>query len=88
MKFNLELIKTSETCPEQYDVKIKSTQVAYIRVRHGEVRVDVPDAGGDTIYAAGIAGDGAFEDEEREWYLERCKQAIELYYMQRIMEGT
>lgn len=81
----LTLIKTCDMCPEQYDVLIGKTTVGYLRVRHGHFTVQVPDAGGETIYMADVAGDGAFEDEERAWFLERAKSAIQIHYQVQMM---
>ena len=47
---SLEFKMTCRACPEQYDVFEDGVQVAYVRLRHGSLRVDVPDCGGETIY--------------------------------------
>jgi hypothetical protein len=73
----LRLVQTSPMCPEQYDAfDENNTQVGYLRLRHGIFSVDVPDAGGRTIYEAVPKGDGAFEDDERGYFLEQAKKRI------------
>jgi hypothetical protein len=48
--YNFEMTCTG--CPEQYDVfDEQGEQVAYIRLRWGTLRVDVPDCGGEDIYS-------------------------------------
>ena len=64
-KNGLELKMTCGACPEQYDVFKDGNQVAYYRLRHGQFRVDYPEAGGETIYKAEPSGDGIFKDNER-----------------------
>lgn len=75
------LQKTCYACPEQYDVFAGAELVAYFRLRHGEFRVDVPDAGGDTIYTAEPNGDGIFDDNERVHYLTEAILAVQNYYI-------
>jgi len=73
----LRLVQTCGACPEQYDVFDGDQQVGYIRLRHGTMRVDCPDAGGDTVYTANPKGDGIFEDDERDYYLRFAVDAIQ-----------
>lgn len=73
----LRLVKTCDACPEQYDVFDGTQQVGYIRLRHGTMRVECPDAGGETVYTARPAGDGIFEPHERDYYLRFAVHAIE-----------
>jgi hypothetical protein len=62
----LRLVRTCAACPEQYDVFEGETQVAYLRLRHGRFRADVPDCGGDTVYSTeDCKGGGNFASEER-----------------------
>ena len=70
---NLRFKMTCIACPEQYDVFDPSeNQVAYVRLRHGELRCDYPKCGGETIYEAEPEGDGCFDsDEERDYHLEK-----------------
>lgn len=77
LKNNLTLKLTSGACPEQYEVFDNSgKQVAYLRLRHGEFRVDFPDCGGETIYEADPIGDGTFNEDERLVYLTNAMRAI------------
>lgn len=70
------LVETCGGCPEQYDAFLDGKQVGYLRLRHGQFRVDFPDCGGKTIYSASPNGDGIFDDDEREFYLNKAKDAI------------
>ena len=72
----MRLVKTCDACPEQYNVFIGKRQVGYIRLRHGELTVSCPDAGGRVILTILVRGDGRFEDDEREYYLSLVKEAI------------
>jgi len=78
-KYKLEL--TCFMCPEQWDVFDPSlTRLGYIRLRHGEFRVDYPDCGGKTLISeyVGFDGDGAFLNEEiRNVYLLKAVKAID-----------
>lgn len=65
----LHLKCTCSFCPEQYDVFDGGKQVAYMRLRHGEFRVDFPDIVGVAIFLGNPFGDGQFESDEREAYL-------------------
>lgn len=72
----IKLFLTCSGCPEQYDAFLDGKKVGYLRLRHGEFRVDVPDCGGPTIYAAYPEGDGIFDYDERERYLREAVAAI------------
>lgn len=74
----IRLVKTCSACPEQYDAFEDGKQVGYLRLRHGEFRVDYPDCGGETIYTATPNGDGEFfDDDERDYFLRFAVDAIE-----------
>jgi hypothetical protein len=74
-KYRYEL--TCGACPEQYDVyDIDDKQVAYVRLRHGYLYCSVPYSGGEVIYEAYPKGDGIFEEDEREKYLQEIDFAI------------
>ena len=66
-------LKTCEACPEQYDIYTKSgQQVGYVRLRWGELRVDYPKCGCDTIYSYKFEDNmkGGFDSqEERDKFL-------------------
>ncbi|WP_335955452.1 hypothetical protein [Acinetobacter guillouiae] len=73
----IDLVKTCGESPEQYDAFYKGKQVGYLRLRHGEFRVDYPDCGEETIfYSEEMQGDGKFKDDERDEFLLKAKQAI------------
>ena len=73
---HIRLVQTCYACPEQYDAFLGDRQVGYLRLRHGEFRVDVPDCGGETVYEAEPEGDGIFADHERDHFLLEAKRAI------------
>jgi hypothetical protein len=63
---DIRLERTCYACPEQYDAYgPDGRKVAYLRLRHGRLTVDMPHAGGQTVYSAERAGDGIFADGER-----------------------
>lgn len=73
----IELVMTCAACPEQYDAFYEGKKVGYLRLRHGEFRVDFPECGDETIfYSEEMQGDGKFEDDERDEFLLKAKQAI------------
>ena len=76
----LTLVRKTCACPEQYHVKKDGKQVAYLRLRHGEFRVDAPDVWGETMYEAEPLGDGMFDAEERIEFMEKALEAIITYY--------
>lgn len=76
-KSKIKLVLTCSACPEQYDAMLDGKQVGHLRLRHGIFRVDYPDVDGETIYQACPHGDGNFDDDERDFYLDEAKQAIE-----------
>ena len=72
----IELVRTCYACPEQYDAYLGGKKVGYLRLRHGEFRVDYPDCMEETIYRACPEGDGIFVDSERDYYLRFAVDAI------------
>lgn len=69
----LKLVQTCGACPEQYDVYQGDLLVGYMRLRHGAFRTDCL---GETVYMADPRGDGSFEGDERDYYLEQGCRAI------------
>lgn len=65
----LELIRTSQACPEQYDVLIDGQPAGYLRLRRSVFCVDYPESGGETVYQAEPNGDGRLDDGERGKYI-------------------
>jgi len=72
-----ELQLTCGSCPEQYDVFYNGDLLGYLRLRHGCFRVQYPYVGGEVIYEAWPKGNGLFESEEREYYLNEAVRAID-----------
>lgn len=73
---DIRLEMTCRACPEQYDAFIGDMQVAYLRLRHGRFTVEVPDVHGTLVYAAHTIGGGLFDETEREYHIQRAKEAI------------
>lgn len=80
---DINLVRTCEVCPEQYDALDKDGNcIAYLRLRYGTFTVECPDFGGTCVYSAEPRGEGMFDDNERDIYLNNAKQAIVQYYNQ------
>jgi hypothetical protein len=73
---DIQLRMTCGACPEQYDALIDGKQVGYLRLRHGHFCVEFPDVSGETVYEAETIGDGVFDESERDYHLDRAKEAI------------
>jgi len=85
----LDFRLTCAACPEQYAVFLDGVQVAYVRLRHGCLRVDVPDCGGDTIYEHEFddAWKGIFDSEEERFnYLYKIAKIIKKKISQELLE--
>jgi hypothetical protein len=77
---DIRLERTCFACPEQYDAyDPDGRKVAYLRLRHGWFKVDMPGVGGETVYSAEPAGDGIFADGERDEYLDAAREMIAVY---------
>lgn len=75
----IELQQTCSACPEQYDAYFQGSQVGYLRMRWGHFWVYCPDAGGEIVMAKKVSESeyqGAFNDEDREAWLQKAKEAI------------
>lgn len=72
--------KTCEAWPEQYDVYRGKKQVAYIRLRWGNLIVEVPDVDGELIYHKNYENDPAkgyfYTQEERMGQLRRIVKIL------------
>lgn len=79
----LELVQTCGACPEQYDVFLDGETIGYLRLRHGYFRADYPCCGGETVYEAYPMGDGIFEEDEREHYLNEAKIALLAHHLEK-----
>lgn len=79
----INLQRTCDACPEQYDAYLDGEQVGYLRLRHGRFTVQCPNVGGDLVYTASPNGDGIFEYEERDGYLRHAVAAIEKWLIER-----
>lgn len=70
---------TCGACPEQYDVFRGEEQVAYIRLRWGRLRVDVPDYGGRELFVHDFDEEfkGMFtNDAERNYWLNKIVEEL------------
>lgn len=71
------LDKTCDACPEQYDVfDAKGHKVAYLRLRHGQFYAQINETS-DIVYKSITVGDGMFEEDERDGYLQAAIDAID-----------
>lgn len=80
---DLKIELTSEACPEQYNVYYKGICVAYIRLRHGCLQLDVPGCQGMTIYEHNFHDNykGRFKNElERAHYFGIIMEKIITFY--------
>lgn len=78
---------TSKICPEQYDALDKNGNViAYLRLRHGIFTVECPSVDGELVYSAMTEGNGIFGHDERETQLRSAKNAIAVYYNNRVSD--
>lgn len=85
---DITLVKTCAACPEQYDAFYKfRDKIAYLRLRYGAFTVECPDVGGELIYSVCPKGDGVFDAEERDGYLDDAKAAIAAYYSKSVLCG-
>lgn len=82
-KMDLEIIKTCECNPEQYEVYIKDDGerkiIGYLRLRWGTFTVSYPNVGGECIYSHSFSDTykGMFSNEgERKLYLDIAVKAI------------
>lgn len=73
---HFELI--SDAHPEQYDVTDgRGKPAGYVRLRHGQFRVDYPLCRVETLLSAQVESDGAFETQtERDKWLNAAADAI------------
>lgn len=71
---NYKLEKTCGACPEAYDVFLNEEKVGYLRLRNGYFRAEYE---GEIVYEAEPDGDGLFDYEEREGYLNAAIAAID-----------
>jgi hypothetical protein len=72
----VKLTLTCNACPEQYEALRGGKRVGYLRLRHGHFTVECPDEPGELVYEAEPLGDGIFEPEERQGFLEEAAKAI------------
>lgn len=75
-----DLIETCGACPEQYDVYLDGAKIGYLRLRGGYFRADYLHSGGRTLYEAFPKGDGLFESDERDFYLNEAVRIIKAYH--------
>lgn len=81
--YNLKFKLTSIASPEQYDVFLDGKQVAYVRLRCGNLTVEYPDVNGKEIYYHKFKDNslkGSFKDkEERKRFIEIISERIKLW---------
>jgi len=77
----IRLERTCEACPEQYDAYYGARAIGYLRLRYGVFRVKYTYETDDLLDAPVVLldhphGDGCFDDDEREDFLDRAKVAL------------
>lgn len=77
------LNQTCYACPEQYDAYYNGREVGYLRLRHGNFTVE---ASAELVFQAYPKGDGLFDADERDEYLEEAKKRIAAYWNKREFE--
>lgn len=76
------LVRNGQGGAEQYAVyDQKGTQCAYIRLRHGVLRVDVPEGGHAIFSTERVDDDGSFSDDERFAMLNKCIKKMIKWYL-------
>ncbi len=74
---DIRLEQTCGACPEQYDAYVGDRQVGYLRLRWGYFCVEVPYDGKVVLdHQFDDHWQGSFEDDQREEWLSKAKQAI------------
>ena len=73
MNEKVKLVKTCGACPEQYDAYIDGECLGYLRLRHGYFKVEYR---GGLIFCGNPRGDGLFEYEERDNWLNKACAAL------------
>ena len=95
MEKKIELLLSCIACPEQYDAFLGSDCVGYIRLRGGSLTCEYLPTGELSdkdvlVYSYEFEDDpykGSFDsDEEREQYLNYCKDALLEYIEKRISD--
>lgn len=76
------IVQTCGACPEQYDVFRGGHYVGYLRLRHGRFRADFVPTDYETVYEAFPNGDGIFDHDERDQYIDAALKAIKKRYKQ------
>ena len=91
---DLEIIRTCECSPEQYEVYTKEDGerkiIGYMRLRWGTFTASYPDVGGECVYSHSFNDEykGMFSNEgERKLYLDIAVKAIVERYQGRFDEG-
>ena len=73
MDTRIRLVQTCGACPEAYDAYIDDQYVGYLRLRYGSFRAEYR---GETVFHGNPRGDGIFEWEERDLWLNRGCRAL------------
>jgi hypothetical protein len=73
---DIDLVKTCDACPEQYDVFRSGRTIGYLRLRHGYFRAEYGGPGGPEVYGTHTEGDGIFEPFERDEHLSKAVLAL------------
>lgn len=70
----IDLVRTCGGCPESYDAYKDGLYVGYMHLRHGHFTVNTEDY----TWLAHPEGDGIFEADEREYYLNKACKVLDV----------
>jgi hypothetical protein len=74
-------------CPQSFDVLDSwNRQVAYVKVRHGSIKVVCPDVGGQVVYESKVFGDGLLMTDEQMFHLNRAVEGIQNWVIEKMYE--
>ena len=78
---------TCSAFPEQYDVFLDNSQVAYFRLRGGWFSVECPVCGLITVeeYGAETKGHGEFNDSEREFHMMAALEKVDQWVVENVI---
>jgi hypothetical protein len=72
----IKLVQTCYACPEQYEAYLDDKEIGYLRLRHGRFYCEyLPTR--TIVYQVEPYGDGIFDDNERNYHLNRACEALE-----------
>ena len=76
-----KLVLECRAMPEAYGVFLDNKEIGYLRLRHGYFAATyyLKDEDGEVVYDAEPKGQGEFDNDEREYYLNKAVEEIDKY---------